>query len=41
MGEAGVSVAERVLRRWKREGLDGERESERLICWIEANPSMW
>lgn len=41
MGEAGVSVAERVLRRWNRDGFDGERESERLICWIEAKPSMW
>jgi hypothetical protein len=41
MGEAGVSVADRVLRKWKRDGLEGDRERERRICWIEAKPSMW
>ena len=39
-GEPGVSVL--LVRSWKREGLEGERDKERRSCWIEEKcaPSM-
>jgi hypothetical protein len=39
-GEPGVSGL--LVRSWKREGLEGERDSERRSCWIEEKcaPSM-
>lgn len=32
MGDPGASLP---MRRWKRDGFDGERESERRSCWID------
>jgi hypothetical protein len=39
-GEPGVSGL--LVRSWKREGLEGERDSERRSCWMEEKcaPSM-